>query len=73
MQWVHIELKNKKFSGIIEVNESLFRRKVKHSHCNPNVGVKVWTVGLVERSTNHLLLYSVDNRITEILESNKAL
>ena len=59
----------KKFPGIIEVDESLFGRKVKHHRGNPNVGVKVWIVGLVERSTNYLMLFPVDNRSAETLEA----
>ena len=69
MQWVHVELKENKFSRIIEGDESLFGRKVKHHRGDPNVGVKVWILGLVERSTNHLLLFPVDNRSAETLEA----
>ena len=48
-------------SGIVELDESLFGKKVKHHNGHPNIGVKVWIVGLTERLTNRILLYPVDN------------
>ncbi|MCG7867879.1 MAG: IS1595 family transposase [Candidatus Thiodiazotropha taylori] len=49
-------------SGEIEIDESLFGRRVKYHRGNPNVGVKVWVFGLVERSSNTIILYPVNDR-----------
>ena len=49
-------------SGDIEIDESLFGRRVKYHRGNPNVGVKVWIFGMVERSSNTIILYPVNDR-----------
>ncbi len=44
-QWVQDNIKNLQFSDKVEMDESLFGRRVKFHHCgNPNMGVKVWVV-----------------------------
>ena len=43
-------------SGDIEIDESLFGRRVKYHRGNPNVGMKVWIFGMVERSSNTIIL-----------------
>ena len=50
------------FRGDVEIDESLFGRKAKYQGGNRNVGVKVWIFGLVERESNLLLLFPVDQR-----------
>ena len=57
-----------KLSGIVEIDESLFGRKCKYQRGNRS-GVKVWIFGLLERSTNRLLLFPVDDRTEERLVS----
>ena len=42
---------HKKISG--EIDESLFGRRVKYHRGNPNVGVKVWVFGMVERELHY--------------------
>ena len=43
-------------SGDTVIDESLFGRRVKYHRGNPNVGVKVWIFGMVERSSNTIIL-----------------
>jgi hypothetical protein len=50
-----------KFKGVVGIDESLFRRKVKYHKGKPS-GMKVWIFGLVERDTNRLKLFPVDSR-----------
>ena len=49
-------------SGEIEIDESLFGRKVKYHRGNPHVGVKVWIFGMIERSSNRMIIYPVNDR-----------
>ena len=53
---------NHKLCGQIDIDESLFRRRVKYHRSNPNVGVKVWVFGMVERTSNNIILYPVKDR-----------
>ena len=59
-----------KFNGVVEIDESLFGRKTK-SHRGRPMGQKIWIFGLVERNTNRVKLFPVDNRkqttLTEII------
>lgn len=55
-----------KFSGIVEIDESLFGKKVKYHKGNPS-GMKIWIFGLLERSTNRIKLFPVDDRKKETL------
>ena len=50
------------FCGEIEIDESLFGRQVEYHRVNPNVGVKVWVFGMVERTSNTIILYPVNDR-----------
>ena len=50
-----------KFHGTVEIDESLFGRKVKAHRGDPNKGKRVWIVGLIERATNRIILYPVEN------------
>jgi hypothetical protein len=56
-EYFHVRLSQKKMSGIVEIDESLFGRRVKFHRGDPNKGLKVWVFGMVERSTNSLILY----------------
>ncbi len=53
--------KNLQFTDKVETDESLFGRPVKFHRGSPNVGVKVWVVGLIEWKSNHLLLFPDDH------------
>ena len=55
-------IKNLKLHGEIEIDESLFGRRVKFHRGNPNKGMKVWIFGLVERRSNQVILYPVADR-----------
>ncbi|CAG2257629.1 unnamed protein product [Mytilus edulis] len=54
------------FDGEVELDESLFGRKCKY-HKGKDTGCKVWIFGIVERSTNRLILYPVDRRNKQTL------
>ncbi|XP_041485936.1 uncharacterized protein LOC121432146 [Lytechinus variegatus] len=58
-----------KLQGEVEIDESLFGRRCKYHRGDGNKGVKVWIVGLVERATNKLILYPVDDRSEQTLLS----
>ena len=47
--------------GDVEVDESCFGSRSKYNR-GPKRGMKVWIVRLGERSSNRIILYSVDNR-----------
>ena len=59
-------MKNMKFQGVVEVDESHFGTKQKH-HCGFLCGPAIWVVGLVE-STNRVILYPVENRSGETMK-----
>ena len=50
-----------KLRGDVEVDESCFGSRSKYNRGQKR-GMKVWIVGLVERSSNRIILYPVDNR-----------
>ncbi|CAG2192718.1 unnamed protein product [Mytilus edulis] len=54
------------FEGEVELDESLFGRKVKYHRGNPS-GLRIWIFGIVERSTNRIVLYPVDDRSANTL------
>ena len=58
-----------KLRGIVEVDESLFGRKVKNHRGDPRSGQQVWILGMVERSTNKIILYPVADRSSQTLLS----
>ena len=60
-------MSSNKFSGIIEIDESLFSRKMKYHKRNPSSGFKIWKFGMVERETNKIILYPVSSRSTDVL------
>ena len=51
-----------KLRGDVEVDESCFGSRSKYNRGQKR-GMKVWIVGLVERSSNRIIIYPVDNRI----------
>lgn len=70
MEYVYVHVINAplKFSGTVEIDESLFGRKVKSHRGNPHTGIKIWILGMVERDTNRIILYPVEDRKTETLK-----
>ncbi|XP_071494348.1 uncharacterized protein [Diadema antillarum] len=50
-----------KLRGEIEIDESLFGRRTKYHRGDPR-GLKIWIFGMVERSSNRLILYPVERR-----------
>ena len=55
-----------KFSGIIEIDGSLFSLKIKYHRRRP-LGRTVWVFGLVKRQTNRMKFFPVDTRHEETL------
>ena len=62
MQWVADTLIHVKFIGVVDMDESMFGRRVKYHKGNPNIDLTVWIVGLVELLSGGLLLLPVDDR-----------
>ena len=60
-QYVFDIYKTLKFTGEVEIDESLFGHKIKYNKGQPR-GKRTWIFGLIERETNRVILYSVDNR-----------
>ena len=58
---------NRKISGEIEIDESLFGRRIKFHRGNPRPGLRIWIFGMVERQSNTVILYPVCNRTKETL------
>ena len=69
MEYVYKNVFAMKFMGDVEIDESLFGRKVKYHRGNPHVGCKVWVFGIVERSTDRLIMYPVAERTEDLLIS----
>ena len=57
-----------KLNGHIEIDESCFGSRTKY-HIGQKRGLNVWVVGLIERSSNRIILYPVDNRDAATLTS----
>ena len=55
------------FGGIVEIDESVFGRKIKNNKGNPRTGRKIWIVGIMERDSKKLILYPVKNRSADTL------
>ena len=60
------EIEKTKFDGVVEIDESLFGRKVKHNRGAP-LGKRIWIFGIVERATGRIKLFPVDKRDSETL------
>ncbi|XP_045206192.2 uncharacterized protein LOC123558376 [Mercenaria mercenaria] len=63
----HRSIRHRKLTGEVEIDESLFGRRVKFHRGNPNKGLKVWVFGMVERSSNTIIVYPVENRSNAVL------
>ena len=59
---VHISVGNMKLSGEVEIDESVFGRKVKYHRGNPHVGRQVWIFRMIERATDRFIIYPVEER-----------
>ena len=55
-----------RLSGEVEIDESLFGRRTKYHRGRPQ-GAKVWIFRTVERGSNTLVMYPVENRTKETL------
>ncbi|XP_066921897.1 uncharacterized protein [Clytia hemisphaerica] len=55
-----------KFTGTVEIDESLFGRKIKDNKGKKR-NPQVWIFGLVERETNRIIMYPVESRNEETL------
>nr|XP_011443777.2 uncharacterized protein LOC105339761 [Crassostrea gigas] len=66
-EYFYRNLRFKKLHGIIEIEESLFGRRVKFHRGNPNRGLKIWIFGMVEHDSNTLIIYPVCDRTEETL------
>lgn len=67
MEHFQRNVRKKRLNGVIEIDESLFGRRVKYHRGNPHVGIKIWVFGMVERATNTLILYPVADRTADTL------
>ena len=47
--------------GDVEIDESLFGRKVKYNRGNPTT-TRIWIFAMVQRSINQIVMFPVDNR-----------
>lgn len=66
-EYYHTNIKHKTLAGEIELDESLFGRKIKYRRGNPHLGLRIWIFGMIERSTNTIILYPVSDRTKETL------
>ena len=64
--YIYEKMSNTMLSGTIEIDESLFGRKVKNNMGNPR-GKQIWIFGLIDRDSQTLLLYPVDRRDRQTL------
>ena len=69
IQWVWEEIIHPDYqlSGVVEIDERLFGRRIKYHKGNPRSSAKVWIVGLVERASGRTILYPVASRSTNTL------
>ena len=65
-QYVFEHYSTIKLAGEVEVDKSLFGRKVKY-HQGEKVGKDVWVMGLVERASNKILIFPVEDRSEDTL------
>ena len=62
-----IHTRHRVLSGEVEIDESLFGRKMKYHRGNPRPGLRVWIFGMVERQSNTVILYPVGDRTKDTL------
>lgn len=63
---VYREYSSTVLEGEVEIYESLFGLKVKYHRGKPS-GTRIWIFGLIERTTNKLVIYPIDNRSANTL------
>ncbi|VDI66511.1 Hypothetical predicted protein [Mytilus galloprovincialis] len=63
---VHTEYQNLVFEGDVEIEESLFGRKIKYNRGKPT-GTRIWIFGMVETSSKRIITYTVDKRDSNTL------
>ncbi|XP_061187524.1 uncharacterized protein LOC133195646 [Saccostrea echinata] len=66
-EYFYTNLRYRKMQGVVEIDESLFGRRVKFHRGNPNCGLKIWIFGMVERDSNTLVMYPVSDRTEDTL------
>ena len=66
-EYFHRHTRKKVLGGVVEIDESLFGRRVKYYKGNPDKGMKVWIFGLVDREAYNIILNPVSDRTRETL------
>ena len=61
IEYVYQNVLNVKFTGIVEIDESLFGRQIKHNRGRPS-GHRIWIFGMIERTTNRMKLFPVEKK-----------
>ena len=56
----HILAPPMQLHGTVEIDESLFGRKVKYNRGNAVRGLRVWILWLIERDSGKIILYPVE-------------
>ena len=54
------------FEGEVEIDESLFGRKIKYNKGEPK-GHRIWIFGIIHRQSNKLIIYPVNDRSADTL------
>jgi transposase-like protein len=68
MEFYQRSIKPTTFSGTVELDESLFGSRMKHNRGRPK-DRRIWIFGIVERETNHIKLFPLNDRKRETLTS----
>ncbi|XP_060586599.1 uncharacterized protein LOC132742260 [Ruditapes philippinarum] len=63
----HTHVLNRKLKEVIEIDESLFGRRIKQHRGNHRKGCKIWVFRMVERESNSIILYPVRDRSQKTL------
>jgi hypothetical protein len=63
----HRIMRHPVISGEVEIDESLLSRKLKCQQVNPHKGFNVRAFGMVERHTNTIILYPVNDTPADTL------
>jgi transposase-like protein len=66
VEYYYRDIRSTKFSGIVEIDESLFGRRVKYNK-GKAVGRRIWIFGMVERDSNRIKLFPVSQRDRDTL------
>ncbi|CAC5384063.1 unnamed protein product [Mytilus coruscus] len=65
-EYIYTEYEIIRFQGDVELDESLFGRKIKYNRGKPT-GNRIWIFGMIERSSNKIVMYPVDSRGADVL------